>query len=148
MRTDSLYTVGIHALMMIGFYTDYRVTSQMVSRSIGCNPVIVRNVFTKLTAAGLLTPGKGLRKNELGRPAEEITLYDVFCATESEDAGRMFKMYPVNTKCPIGGDIHDILSGRFEEAKDAMMAALSKTTLADLIDELPPEKRVLPEELR
>ena len=148
MRSDSLYTVGIHALMMIGFYKNYRIISEKVARSIGCNPVIVRNVFTKLTAAGLLTPGKGLKKTQLGRSAEGITLYDVFCATESEDAGRMFKMYPVNPHCPIAGDIHDIHSPRFEDAKDAMMSALSRTTIADLIDELPAEKEELPEWLR
>lgn len=144
MRSDSLYTVGIHSLVMIGLYDDQRVTSQIVAMSIGCNPVIVRNAFTKLTSAGLLVPGKGLKRSELGRPADEITLYDVFCATESDDAERMFKMYPVNTCCPIAGDLHRNMSAAFEDAKESMMSALSKTTIADLIDGIPPEKRVLP----
>jgi DNA-binding IscR family transcriptional regulator len=145
MRSDSLYTVGIHALVMIGLYDDQRVTSQIVARSIGCNPVIVRNAFTKLTSAGLLVPGKGLKRTTLGRPACEITLYDVFCATESDDAERMFKMYPVNACCPIAGDLHNAMSAAFEDAKESMMSALSKTTIADLIDGIPPEKRILPE---
>ena len=145
MRSDSLYTVGIHSLVMIGLYDDQRVTSQIVARSIGCNPVIVRNAFTKLTSAGLLIPGKGLKRTTLGRPAERITLYDVFCATESDDAERMFKMYPVNPACPIAGDLHRSMSAAFEEAKESMMSSLSKTTIADLIDSIPPEKRILPE---
>ena len=145
MRSDSLYTVGIHALVMIGLYDDHRVTSQMVARSIGCNPVIVRNAFTRFTAAGLLVPGKGLRRNELGRPADRITLYDVFCATESDDAERMFKMYPVNPLCPIAGDLHRTMSKSFENAKEAMMSSLSGTTIADLIEGIPPEKRIMPE---
>ena len=145
MRSDSLYTVGIHSLVMIGLYDDQRVTSQIVARSIGCNPVIVRNTFTKLKSAGLLIPGKGLKRTTLGRPAEKITLYDVFCATESDDAERMFKMYPVNQCCPIAGDLHRAMSAAFEDAKESMMSTLSKTTIADLIDSIPPEKRILPE---
>ena len=145
MRSDSLYTVGIHSLVMIGLYKDHRITSQMVARSIGCNPVIVRNAFTRLSAAGLLVPGKGLKRSTLGRPADRITLYDVFCATESDDADRMFKMYPVNPSCPIAGDLHRNMSAAFEDAKESMMSTLSKTTVADLIDGIPPEKRILPE---
>ena len=147
MRSDSLFTVGIHTLVMIGLYTDQRISSMLVARSIGCNPVIVRNVFTKLTAAGLLSPGKGLRRNELGRPADEITLRDVYSATECEEDS-LFKTYPVNPECPIAGDLHRAMAASFDYARDTMLSSLSETTIADLIDEIPPEKRVIPEVLK
>ena len=60
----------------------------------------------------------------------------------------MFKMYDANPSCPVGKDIHNILLSRFESARDAMLDDMSKTTIADLVAELPPEKNRLPEHLR
>ncbi len=148
MRVDSEFTVGIHALLVYGFFDEDRITSDTVARSIGCNPVIVRKVFSKLSKAGLLRTGMGGARTVLAKPAEEISLKDVFLATEEEDAEAAFSMYPANLRCPIGKEIHGILSSRFRSAMDAMLEDLSRTTLADLIGELPPEKRRLPEELR
>ena len=116
--------------------------------SIGCNPVIVRNVFTKLSKASLLKPGMGKARTRLGRPADKITLYDVFAAVDADDADGIFRMYTANTHCPVGNEIHDLLSSRFDIAIRSMMNQLSKTTIADLVSELPQEKRCLPEVLR
>lgn len=148
MRSDSQYTVGIHTLMMVAFFQEDDINSRKVARSIGCNPVIVRNVFVKLSRAGLLKAGQGRKRAELARSPAEITLKDVFMATQSDDVDVMFKMYDPNPDCPIGKDIHCILSSRFENAKDAMLEEMSKTTIADLVAELPPEKNRLPENLR
>jgi len=148
MRIGYQYTVGIHILLMVAFLKEDKITSEKVATSIECNPVIVRKVFSKLSKAGLLRPGMGRARTELGRPADRITLYDIFVATETENAEKVFRMYPVNTRCPVGGKIHDLLSFRFESAKNAMMTELSKTTIADLASELPPEKNRLPESMR
>jgi DNA-binding IscR family transcriptional regulator len=144
MRSDSQYTVGIHTLMLIEYYRDESITSYLVSRSIGCNPVIVRNVFAKLSKAGILRPGMGKRKTELARPADEITLFDVFMATQSDDVERMFKMYEPNPLCPVGPDIHNILTSRFERARDAMFEELRRTSIADLVSEIPPGRAMPP----
>ncbi len=148
MRVDSEFTVGIHTLLMYGFFDKDRITSGMVARSIGCNPVIVRKVFGKLSKAGLLKTGMGGARTVLARPAEEITLKDVFLATEEEDAEAAFSMYPANLRCPIGKEIHGLLRSRFRSAMDSMLEDLSRTTLADLVAELPQDKRRLPAELR
>ena len=148
MHVDSEFTVGIHTLLIFGFFTDDRITSDMVAKSIGCNPVIVRKVFGKLSRAGLLNPGKGNARTVLARPADEITLKDVFMATQEEDVDSTFNMYPANPKCPVGSEIHGLLHSRFASAMDAMLDDLDRTTIADLAAELPPEKKHLPEELR
>ncbi len=145
MRSD--YTVAIHSLMLVAFYTEDSITSDKVARSIGCNPVIVRNVFTRLNKAGLLRTGLGRKRTELGRPAEKITLRDVYLATVP-DGDAVFKMYDPNPDCPVGPNIHDILSSRFGKVRDAMLSELDGTTLSDLVAELPPEKNRLPEALR
>ncbi len=148
MHVSSQFTVGIHSLMVVAFFDEERITSAMVARSIGCNPVIVRNVFSKLSKAGLLNPGRGNSRTELAKPAEEITLRDIFLATEEVQDGSIFHIYPANLKCPVGGEIHDILGSRFDSAMGAMLDDLGRTTLAELVAELPQEKRILPDELR
>ena len=109
MHIGSQYTVGIHILLVVAFFNEDRITSKIAAISIGCNPVIVRNVFTKLSGAGLLKPGMGKARTELGRPAEDITLYDVFAAVDGDDTDEIFRMYPVNARCPVGGEMHDLL---------------------------------------
>lgn len=148
MRSDSQYTVGIHTLMLVAFVREDNMTSDKVARSVGCNPVIVRNVFVKLSKAGLLRTGRGRKRPELARPASEITLRDVFLATQTDDVDLMFKMYDANPHCPVGKDIHNILQPRFEAAVVALLDEMVKTTIADLVAELPPEKNRLPEHLR
>ena len=148
MRSDSLYTVGIHSLMLVAFFREDNMTSEKIARSVGCNPVIVRNVFVKLSKAGLLMTGQGKKRPELACPASQITLKDVFLATQTDDVDCMFKMYDTNPSCPVGKDIHNILQPRFESARDSMLDEMSKTTIADLVSELPPEKNRLPEHLR
>ena len=148
MHIDSEFTVGIHTLLMYGFFTEDRITSNMVARSVGCNPVIARKVFSKLSKAGLLKTGTGNAHTTLAKPTKDITLKDVFLATEEEGADEAFNMYPENDDCPISKDIHKILCPRFQSAMDSMLDDLSKTTIADLIAELPPEKNRLPEHLR
>ena len=144
MRSDSQFTVAIHTLMLVEYYRDESITSDLVARSIGCNPVIVRNVFTKLNRAGILNPGMGRKKTELAVPADRITLRDVFAATQSLNIEHMFGMYDANPKCPVGPDIHRILTDRLEAARDSILRDLDGTTIADLVSGIPPGRGLPP----
>jgi DNA-binding IscR family transcriptional regulator len=144
MRSDSQFTVAIHTLILVEYYRDESITSDLVARSIGCNPVIVRNVFTKLNRAGILNPGMGRKKTELAVPADRITLRDVFAATQSLHIEHMFGMYDANPQCPVGPDIHRILTDRLGDARDSILKELEGTTIADLVSEIPPGRGLPP----
>ena len=148
MHVDSEFTVGVHILLLYAYIKEDRITSEIAARSIGCNPVIVRKVFSKLSKAGLLKPGKGNARTVLARPAKNITLKDVFLATQEETVEETFNMYPTNPNCPVGSEIHELLYGRFDSAMNAMLKDLSKTTIAKLASELPADRCRLPESLR
>ena len=144
MRSDSQFTVAIHTLILVEYYRDESITSDLVARSIGCNPVIVRNVFTKLSKAGILNPGMGRKKTELAVPADRITLRDVFAATQSLHVEHMFGMYAPNSQCPVGPDIHRILTDRLENARDSILKELESTTIADMVSDIPPGRGLPP----
>ncbi len=148
MHVDSEFTVGIHTLLVYAFFTEDKITSEAVARSIGCNPVIVRKVFSKLSRAGLLSTGMGNAWTRLAKPADQITLRDVFIATQGEGVEDTFNMYPANLNCPIGSEIHGLLFKRFSSAMESMKDDLAKTTIADLASELPQDRNRLPEALK
>ena len=61
MRVSTQFTIAVHALIMIAYFPDIRVTSEMVAESVGNNPVIIRNIYGKLKKAGILSIQRGMR---------------------------------------------------------------------------------------
>lgn len=109
----------------------------IISKSTGTNPVIIRNIFSKLNNAGLLETKSGRGKTTVKLPAKKITLWDIYVAVESEETDEIFKLHQNTSKtCPIGSNIHSILMPHFDEAVHSIKKTFSKTTLQDLIDKL------------
>ncbi|NBJ14541.1 MAG: Rrf2 family transcriptional regulator [Dehalobacter sp. 4CP] len=137
MRVSTQFPIAFHALVMIANFKDIRVTSDIVARSAGCNAVTIRNIFSKLKKAGLLSVKAGTGGTALGKPVEDITLWDIYAAVESDDADEIFKIHS-NTSgtCPIGSKVRGLLSPHLDNAVAAMKAELSKVTLSQLTDEL------------
>lgn len=137
MRGNKQFSIAVHALLMIAHFSDVKITSEMVAQSAGCNAVIVRNLYQKLVTAGLLTtkPGKG--KTELAKPAEEITLWEVYSAVEGSSLSEIFKIHEhTNGDCPVGGKIRAILQRHMDSTTRAMQAELARVSIADLRSEL------------
>ncbi|MBQ9689460.1 MAG: hypothetical protein IJV47_02465, partial [Candidatus Methanomethylophilaceae archaeon] len=81
-------------------------------------------------------------KTALRRRPEDITLWDVYLATESDEADDIFRMY--DRGCPLGSGMHDVLRRHLEKAIDAMKESLSHTSIADLSAELREELGMIP----
>lgn len=79
----------------------------------------------------------------LAKPADQITLRDVFRAVE---AGEMFALHreEPNQRCPVGRHIQSLLVRRFDDATLAMEEALSHTTIADLLHEVDEKELEVP----
>ncbi|MHD0396695.1 Rrf2 family transcriptional regulator [Staphylococcus simulans] len=133
MRVSTQFPIAVHALLMIAYFPNIRVTSDMVAESVGKNPVIIRNVYKKLKDADLLTVQRGVGTTELTRPANEITLWDVFKAVETDQVDEIFK-FPetLSGVCLVGGSIRELLSIHLQQAIDELKRALSKTTIEEL----------------
>ena len=84
MGTSTRFAVGVHLLTALAANPGKVLRSEDVADSANTNPVVVRRLFALMTTAGLirarLGPGGGF---ELARPANDITLRDVFTALES-----------------------------------------------------------------
>jgi Rrf2 family protein len=132
MGTSTRFAVGVHLLTALAANPGKVLRSEDVADSASTNPVVVRRLFSLMTAAGLirarLGPGGGF---ELARPAIDITLRDVFSALES---GELFTEHrsPPSASCPVGAHILPVLREATAPAVEALQEELSRTTIADL----------------
>ena len=137
MRVSTQFPIAVHIMLMIDAFPDKKITSEVLSVSAGCNAVIIRNLFSKLNNAGLLDTKSGKGKTTITRPADEITLWDIYTAVESDETDEMFKLHQHTSEtCVVGSNIHELLLPHLTDAVSAVKAEFSKVTLKKLIDEL------------
>ncbi len=133
---NSRFAVAVHILTLLEAGEGAPVPSEYVAGSVNTNPSLVRRLMGMLARAGLTTSQFGAGGGALlARPAEQITLGDVYRAV---DAGELFGMHPEapNPACPVGRNIQALLQTRICAAERAMQAELDRTTIADLTHEI------------
>ena len=67
MRVSTQFPIAVHIMLMVAGFPDQKMTSEVVSESAGTNPVIIRNIFSKLNNAGLLETKSGRGKTTVAR---------------------------------------------------------------------------------
>ena len=130
---NSRFAVAVHILTLLEQSGGEPVTSEYLAGSVNTNPSLVRRLLGTLAKAGLTTSRMGTGGGALlARPADAITLRDVFRAVEEE--GELFGMHreQPNPACPVGRNIQQVLEHRFDDAMKALEARLDRTTIAEL----------------
>ena len=138
MQISSKFTIGVHLLALIDYLgEDEKVTSKTLARSIGVNPVIVRNVMGNLKEAGLISVSQGKSGISLTKTPDQITFYDVYKAVESvKDEGLFHFHENPNPECPIGRNIHKAMDSKLERVQRRMEDEMRKITLADVMTDI------------
>ncbi|MBY0330915.1 MAG: Rrf2 family transcriptional regulator [Acetobacteraceae bacterium] len=130
------FSVALHILILIARDTADEATSARMALSIGTNPVVVRRIAGHLARAGLIVVQRGPGGASLARPAEQITLRDVWRAIHPE-RDRLIKVHPrTNRQDPVGKRMPELLRARFDAAEAAMLDDLQRSTVAGLVAEL------------
>ena len=134
MQISSRFTIAIHIFSCINtFSEEHKITSDFLASSIQVNPVIIRKLLGQLKDAGLITVQRGSGGASLAKPAEEITMLDVFNAVESLENGKLFHFHEnPNPACPVGRSIHPVLDGRLDQIQAAMEQQMQSITIADI----------------
>lgn len=118
MQISTKFTIAIHILAAVEYFSPaVKVTSELLSASIGSNPVIIRNIMSDLQKAGLIKTRRGPGGIALARPLDKISFYDVYDAVEkNKDQLFHFHSNP-NPLCPVGRNIHAALDGQLADAQ-------------------------------
>jgi DNA-binding IscR family transcriptional regulator len=113
------------------------MTSEVIARSLGTNPVLVRRLLKDLERGQLvrMRPGKdgGV---QLARAPEHITLDLVIRATENK--GGVFALRQGgNPNCPVNQNMARLLNPILIATDQAVADTLARTTIADLTAQIP-----------
>ena len=134
MKVSTRFSDSIHILAFIKICQEqFPLTSNNIASSIETSPVVVRRLMGQLKKAGLLTTVHGVADPQLAKPATDISLYDIFLASEGNR--HLFTIDErTNPDCIVGGNIQSTLSTYYQQAEVAAAAKLAATSLQDVID--------------
>ncbi|MDD3251098.1 MAG: Rrf2 family transcriptional regulator [Lachnospiraceae bacterium] len=136
MQISSRFTIAIHVLSCIETFKDDKVTSDFLAGSVNVNPVVIRRLLQQLKSAGIVRVTRGSGGAQIARPLKDITLLDIYQATECVDEGELFHFHEnPNPKCPVGKNIHHVLDRRLDQIQQAMEREMAGITMQDIIED-------------
>ncbi|HIS27112.1 MAG TPA: Rrf2 family transcriptional regulator [Candidatus Pullilachnospira intestinigallinarum] len=137
MQLSMKCSIAVHCLIFINEAKGKRkVTSTLLSQSTGCNPVVIRNVFSALKKAGIITVARGTGGAELCRPPADITLYMIYQAVEPEGISSLIGIHSCEgRKCPVAQNIRQILEGPYQQIEDSIRQTMKGITLESMIED-------------
>ena len=137
MQISMKCSVAVHCLIFIHeAQGKVKVTSNLLAQSTGCNPVVIRNIFSALKKAGIIAVTRGTGGAELRMPPSEITLYMIYQALEPEGLSSLIGIHPCQGRnCPVAQNIHLVLQGPYQKIENAIRQTMETITLASMIEE-------------
>lgn len=112
-----------------------RSTSATLAAALEANPSFIRKLMVPLTKDGIIVSTLGRGSIHLGRPAEEITLRDIYLAVI--DDKRIWASRPeVPARCLVSANACWYFKSVVNEAEQASLAVLARHTVADSLAEL------------
>lgn len=140
MRVSKKFPLAVHSLLFVAVLSPKKwVTSTLVAESTETNPVTVRNIFLTLEEHGFLIATAGKNGGVcLAKEPKDITLWDVYLAVETNEVEEIFKLHEMDSDCPVGKNIFQLLYLHMLDAVTAMKNSMEQVTLETLVDELKP----------
>ena len=137
MQLSMKCSVAVHCLIFINEAKGkFKVTSNLLAQSTGCNPVVIRNVFSALKKAGMITVTRGTGGAELCMSPSEITLYQIYQALEPDGLSSLIGIHPCDGRaCPVAQNIRAVLNKPYQKIEDAIRKAMEETTLESMIED-------------
>src|SRR5512142_3238115 len=123
--------MGAHAVALLARSGEGR-PSALLASSVNTHAVFLRRILRDLVSAGLVEAREGRAGGyRLTRPAERITLAEVYRAVEPEGPLAPSPSEP-NCHCPVGAGMRAAFADAARAAQRGLLAALEDRTVADL----------------
>lgn len=134
--TNTQFAIAVHVLTLLAIEPDVPRRSQLLGGSADVSPVHIRRVLGMLRRAQLVQSRPGPHGGSmLTRPADAITLADIFSAVNGDDP--VLGIHHANPDCVDGQSIQSQLVHLEREASAALAGNLARTTVADLAQKCP-----------
>lgn len=136
MRINTKFPVAVHMMVLISFIQkmEKTATSEILAKSVGTNPVVIRQMMSMLRRAGLIETRSGIAGICLSKDGSEITLLDIYKAVQQDAEAPLFDFHTnPNPDCFVGGNIKEALEKPLAEAQRAMELSLAGYSLNDIV---------------
>lgn len=131
---DTKFSSAIHMLILIS-EAKTPMSSEKIAESVGTNPSYIRKIAGLLKKAGIIESSQGRSGFSLTMNADELTLYQIFCAVEETSEIHLFDIHRnPNDKCVVGRYIQPTLTDMFGELEDKAVSELKQKTLKNCMD--------------
>lgn len=135
MRISNKCSMALHILVLLGVFPEKMPTSAQIAKSVGCNPVMVRNLLGSLKKAALVETRRGIGGSALAKKPEDITIWMVYQAVDAGSFSGFIGLHPnPSSQCPIGKRIYFLLEKPYDKIRDSMRSAMEEITLGQLLD--------------
>ena len=108
-------------MVLIAINQEKSLSSASIAESVHTNPGFVRQLMLKLKKAGLMTSVAGHARPSLSKPADQITLLDIYKAVEG-DKPLLHLDTHTNPDCGVGINIQLSLQGFYNEISTSSTA--------------------------
>lgn len=137
MQISMKCSIAVHCLIFIYEAKDRaKVTSSLLSKSTGCNPVIIRNILSSLKKAGIITVARGTGGAELNMDPSDITLYQIYTSLEPNGLSSIIGIHScTGLKCPVAQNIKGVLYSPYHKIEDSIKETMEGITLSSMLDD-------------
>ena len=133
MRYSAKLSDAAHVLALIALNPqDANLSSASIAESVQTNPAYVRQIMMRLRQAGLMESVTGRARPTLARPAEEISLLNIYRAMEG-DKPLLHLDTHTNPECGVGVNIQLALKDCYEDVQRAAEGRMRAISLADVL---------------
>lgn len=130
------FAVASHILTVLAYRNGGQATSKELAESVNANHTFVRKTITRLAKAGLLIATRGVTGAcRLARPPEQISLLDVYRASEASPVFTVHS-YPPEASCAVSVNIKDGMDSVLKQAQAGVEEKLAPMTLRDLLSQV------------
>ncbi|WP_455501761.1 Rrf2 family transcriptional regulator [Gemmiger sp.] len=134
MKYSTKLSDAVHVLALIAInQDDFDLSSTSIAVSVRTNPGYVRQIMMKLRQAGLMSSVTGHVKPALAKPAEQISLLDIYKAVEG-DKPLLHLDTHTNPECGVGMNIQLALKNYYEDVQSAVEKRMAQITLQNIVD--------------
>ena len=127
MKYSTKLSDTVHVMVLIAINQEKSLSSASIAESVHTNPGFVRQLMLKLKKAGLMTSVAGHARPSLSKPADQITLLDIYKAVEG-DKPLLHLDTHTNPDCGIGINIQLSLQGFYDETKGVFKVSTKDIT--------------------
>ena len=133
MKYSTKLSDTVHVMVLIAINQENSLSSASIAESIHTNPGFVRQLMLKLKKAELMTSVAGHARPSLSKPADQITLLDIYKAVEGEKPLLHLDTH-TNPDCGVGINIQLSLQGFYDEIQKTAEGKMNTITLQDIIN--------------